>query len=79
MGRVFGGYTNIPWTSIEGFKGGNGKSFIFSLRNDDTFVKLRCLDNYNEVYHSDYLLCGFGESSNCGFDLFDRCNKFNLS
>ena len=61
MGRVFGGYTNIPWTSIEGFKGGNGKSFIFSLRDDDTFVKLRCRDNGYEVFHSEYSLFVFGE------------------
>ena len=62
MGRVFGGYTNIPWTSIEGIKRGNGKSFVFSLRDDDTFVKLRCRDNRYEVFHSEYSLCGFEES-----------------
>ena len=34
MGRIFGGYTDIPWTSENGFKVGNGNTFIFSLRDD---------------------------------------------
>ena len=48
-GKIFGGYTNIPWNikqettyhfgdynSIEG----NGDSFLFSLREDGKFIIL---------------------------------------
>ena len=34
MGKIFGGYTDIPWESSGEFKGLNGNSFIFSLRDD---------------------------------------------
>ena len=42
MGRVFGGFTDIPWQS-EGdhFKYGDGNTFIFSLRDDFNFVKIK--------------------------------------
>ena len=43
MGKIFGGYTDIPWKSFGSVKKGNGNSFIFSLREDFNFVKLRCL------------------------------------
>ena len=29
--KVFGAYTDIPWSSIQCFNEGNGNSFIFSL------------------------------------------------
>ena len=44
MGKVFGAYTDISWTSIKGYKNGNGNSFIFSLRDDLSFVNLKCLN-----------------------------------
>ena len=44
MGKVFGGYTDIPWQSSGGGKSGNGNSFVFSLREDFNFVKLKCLE-----------------------------------
>ncbi len=35
MGKVFGGFTDIPWQINAGnFIEGNGNSFIFSLRDD---------------------------------------------
>ena len=36
MGKIFGGYTDIPWQSPEnyGCKEGHGNSFIFSLADN---------------------------------------------
>ena len=39
LGKVFGAYTDISWSSEIGYKNGNGNTFIFSLR-DNNFVKL---------------------------------------
>ena len=43
MNKIFGGYTDISWTSIDGWIEGNGNSFIYSLRDDNNFVMLKCL------------------------------------
>ena len=43
MGKIFGGYTDIPWKEEGEWVEGNCNSFIFSLRDDFNFVKLRCL------------------------------------
>ncbi len=51
MGKIFGGYTDIPWQTNGSWVTGNGNSFVFSLRDDFNFVKLRCLKEENEVYH----------------------------
>ena len=51
MGKIFGGYTDIPWEGTGEFVKGNGNSFIYSLRDDFNFVKLRCLNKDYEVYH----------------------------
>ena len=40
MGKVFGAYTDIPWSSDGGYKKGNGNTFLFSLRDDLNFKKL---------------------------------------
>ena len=62
--RIFGGFTDISWTSIE--KGsrrrsGKGNSFLFAVHNDQVY-KLKCLEPYHEVYHyADKLpVFGFG-------------------
>ena len=44
MGKIFGAYTDIPWSSKRGSKNGNGNTFIFSLKDDFNFDKLKCLD-----------------------------------
>ena len=31
MGKVFGAYTDVAWSSNEGFKNGNGNTFVVSL------------------------------------------------
>ena len=38
--KVFGGYTDIEWTSSNSGKQQDGNSFLFSLRPDDELVKL---------------------------------------
>jgi hypothetical protein len=65
MGKIFGAYTDIPWKLDSGWKTGNGNSFLFSLRDDSNFVKLRCLKKDREIYDGD--LCDFGNG--CGFKL----------
>ena len=72
MGKIFGGYTDIPWKERGGYEKGNGNSFLFSLRDDFNFVKLRCLNKDKEVCHHPYILGSFG--GGCGFTLFDDCN-----
>ena len=80
MGKVFGAYTDIPWSSERGYKNGNGNTFVFSLRDDYNFVKLKSLIKYFEVDHEPYYLTsiGFGGS---GFHIGDECNinKFSFS
>ena len=44
MGKVFGCYTDIAWTSDMGWKNGNCNSFLFSLGDDFNFIKLKCLN-----------------------------------
>ena len=43
-----------------GHKPGNGNSFVFSLRDDLSFVKLKCLKKEYEVCHDRNSLCIFG-------------------
>ena len=38
--RLFGAFTDIPWTSNGGVVIGNGNSFLFSLRPDGSIEKL---------------------------------------
>ena len=45
MGKIFGAYTDIPWQDNGGCKNGNGNSFVFSLRDDFNFKKLKCFNN----------------------------------
>ena len=40
--KISGWYTDIQWTSDEGYKSGSGNSFIFLLGDDMNLVKLRC-------------------------------------
>ena len=74
MGRIFGAYTDISQSSDTGYKDGNGNTFIFSLRDDINFVKLKCLDKKKEVFHrADYFTC-IGYKSN-GFHIANFCDK----
>ena len=58
MGRIFGAYTDISWQKYGGYKNGNGNSFIFSLRDDLNFVKLKCLKKSKEVEnYENFLTC----------------------
>ncbi len=64
MQRIFGGYTDIQWTSGRrekyGWKTGPGNSFLFTLRDDMNFIKLRCTHKKCEVIHKEFKLCCFG-------------------
>ena len=60
MGKIFGAYTDIPWSSEKGYKEGDGNTFVFSLRDDFNFVKLKCLDKEYEIYHDKVNLACIG-------------------
>ena len=54
-------------------KTGNGNSFLFSLREDGNFIKLKCLKKESEfIYNKDWIAC-FGET-NGGFKIGNDCN-----
>ena len=73
IGKVFGAYTDIAWENSDNYKNGNGNSFVFSLRDDFNFVKLKCLNKNNEVYHNASYLTMIGYSAS-GFDIYNDCN-----
>ena len=73
MGKIFGAYTDIGWKNNDAWANGNGNSFVFSLRDDFNFVKLRCFKKENEVCHSASYLCVFGIDAS-GFYIADDCN-----
>ena len=73
--QIFGAYTDVPWTSTQGFKEGNGNSFIFSLREDLNFVKLKCINKEKEVYHDIKFMFSFGECGN--LTVLNDCNIKN--
>ena len=73
MGKVFGGYTDIPWQDNGGCKNGNGNSFVFSLRDDFNFVKLKCLKKSDEVFHDSNFLTVIGDWAS-GFSIRYDCN-----
>ena len=50
--KISGWYTDIQWTSAGGYKAGSGNSFIFTLRDNINFIKLRCTNKKREVYHN---------------------------
>ena len=74
MGKIFGCYTDIAWQNSGLWKYGNGNTFVFSLRDDLNFVKLKCLNKFfGEVYHSLYSFAAIGFYFS-GFDIKDNCN-----
>ncbi len=63
LGKVFGGYTDIPQGSAS-FPGasklGKGNTILFSLKDDMNFVKMRFIGKSAEIRHNDNILCCFG-------------------
>lgn len=49
--KIFGGYTEIAWQKDAGYQKGNGSSFIFSLRDNFSHAKFKCLNKEKEVDH----------------------------
>ena len=76
FGKIFGAYTDISWASNVNCssKNGNGNSFVFSLRDDFNFVKLKCLKKNNEVYHGPYALTCIGDNGS-GFEIYTNCRE----
>jgi hypothetical protein len=71
--KIFGGFTDVPWESSGSQKKGNGNSFIYSLREDLRFVKLKCLDKNKEIYHSSVQISNFGDNGNYIL-ISDKCD-----
>ena len=74
MGRIFGAYTDIPWQNNGNRKEGNGNTFVFSLRDNFNFVKLKCLNKSNEVFHRNDYLTAIGYDGS-GFWIEEYCNR----
>jgi hypothetical protein len=80
MGRVFGGFTDIPWqTEGDHFKYGTGNTFIFSLRDDFNFVKLKCLNKMSEVCHDGDFLTAIGDSGSGFWIIEENLNPSGFS
>ena len=61
-GKIFGGYTDIPWSAKGGWRKRNAKSFLFTMDAEGQLTKLGSKDGRNETYHDkDYLVC-FGDT-----------------
>lgn len=62
-GKVFGAYTDIPWTSGEYKKkvAGKGNSFLWAIDSKNKVAKFKCLKPDAEVYHYADRLPVFGE------------------
>ena len=39
---------------------GNGNSFIFSIKNDNEFIKFECINKYREIWNSKNNMPSFG-------------------
>jgi hypothetical protein len=79
MGKVFGCFTDIAWTNNRGWvSDGNGNTFVFSLRDDFNFVKLKCLNKYNEIGHGSSCLTWIGYCAS-GFVIHNDCNIYTNS
>ena len=72
--RVFGGYTNIPWSNRGGEAKDQGLSFIFSVQDDGSLVKMKHVGAHlqYEVDHESYSLF---ETAGYALGLRDKCNK----
>ena len=73
MGKVFGCFTDIAWKNSGGYISGNGNTFVFSLRDDFNFVKLKWLNKYYEALHYANYLTSIGYCAS-GFHIYDDCN-----
>ena len=60
MVKVFGAFTDVGRSNYNGKIDGNGNKFVFSLRDDFNFVKLRCLNKIDEFYHHPDYMCFIG-------------------
>ena len=54
-GRVWGIYTNIPWSDDKKYHRDNGSSFVFKIdeASNDVFTYSHKANGSDEVYHSD--------------------------
>ena len=58
--KIFGAYTDIPLKSKGECTQGKGNSFLYTLINNNTFRKLKCIDPSKEIHHNSKEMLGFG-------------------
>ena len=66
-GYLFGGYTDIPWTSAGGLYKQSPRSFLFAFRSSsqgNRAVKAYVVDSSKSVYHNPDYGCVFGGGNN---------------
>lgn len=79
FGNIFGGYTNIPWSSDNRHHDAECKSFIFLLYSNDKTVECPKIFKYElllhpfEVFHNEYRGPSFGEGAD--ISIADKCNE----
>jgi hypothetical protein len=55
---------------------GNGNSFIFSIKNDNEFIKLECINKDKEIWNSKNNMPSFGSMD---IRLVNYCDKLDRS
>ena len=78
VGYIFGGYTDIPWTSTGGSKFGSGNSFQFFFSNGTAgtgVVKVLPKPGGGEVHHRSDLITSFND----GIWVYENCNANYVS
>ena len=78
VGYIFGGYTDIPWTSTGGSKFGSGNSFQFFFSNGTAgtgVVKVLPKPGGGEVHHRSDLITSFND----GIWVYENCNSNYVS
>ncbi len=66
-GYLFGGYTDVPWTSASGVSKQSLQSFLFAFRSSasgNTPVTATIASSSNAVYHHSSYCCTFGAGHN---------------
>lgn len=77
---VFGGYTDISWASTGEGKKGDGNTFIFSVRDNNTIEKFKSIKGQEEVYHDkSQLTFGYETIEVTDIQIQDKFCKTNLS
>ncbi|XP_062501310.1 uncharacterized protein LOC134178448 [Corticium candelabrum] len=79
-GYLFGGYTDVPWTSASGVYKQSSQSFLFAFRSSslgNTAVKATIVNSDHAVIHNSSYCCIFGRGYN--INIHDSSNTNSIS